>query len=394
MMGEIIDLTILDKVITDTIKHLEEGKEQISDIAETARQNRDELKENLDSIKKETLEVIEQVDVLEKEEKEARLHLMKVSRDFENYSEQDVERAYNNARDIQIQLGLLRERESQLRIRRDQMELTLRKVYQAVEKAESLVSKVGVALSYLADNLIGVGFKIEELQQKQQLGLRIIRAQEEERKRVAREIHDGPAQSMANVVLRVEICEKLLEKRPDEVRNELAGLKDIVRKSLQDVRKIIFDLRPMVLDDLGLIPALKRYISEVQEKNSLLVDFRVFGSQERMSGILEIAIFRVIQEALNNVIKHSGARMVDISLEQVPGQVNLRIKDDGCGFNADEALSGSNKDNYGLIGIRERIQLLEGSFKLITAPGKGTDLKVKIPLKSPEKQRSRKNDRN
>lgn len=394
MMGEIIDLTILDKVITDTIKHLEEGKEQISDIAETARQNRDELKENLDSIKKETLEVIEQVDVLEKEEKEARLHLMKVSRDFENYSEQDVERAYNKARDIQIQLGLLRERESQLRIRRDQMELTLRKVYQAVEKAESLVSKVGVALSYLADNLIGVGFKIEELQQKQQLGLRIIRAQEEERKRVAREIHDGPAQSMANVVLRVEICEKLLEKRPDEVRNELVGLKDIVRKSLQDVRKIIFDLRPMVLDDLGLIPALKRYISEVQEKNSLLVDFRVFGSQERMSGILEIAIFRVIQEALNNVIKHSGARMVDISLEQVPGQVNLRIKDDGCGFNADEALSGSNKDNYGLIGIRERIQLLEGSFKLITAPGKGTDLKVKIPLKSPEKQRSRKNDRN
>lgn len=394
MMGEIIDLTILDKIITDTIKHLEEGKEQISDIAETARQNRDELKENLDSIKKETLEVIEQVDVLEKEEKEARLHLMKVSRDFENYSEQDVERAYNKARDIQIQLGLLRERESQLRIRRDQMELTLRKVYQAVEKAESLVSKVGVALSYLADNLIGVGFKIEELQQKQQLGLRIIRAQEEERKRVAREIHDGPAQSMANVVLRVEICEKLLEKRPDEVRNELAGLKDIVRKSLQDVRKIIFDLRPMVLDDLGLIPALKRYISEVQEKNSLLVDFRVFGSQERMSGILEIAIFRVIQEALNNVIKHSGARMVDISLEQVPGQVNLRIKDDGCGFNADEALSGSNKDNYGLIGIRERIQLLEGSFKLITAPGKGTDLKVKIPLKSPEKQRSRKNDRN
>lgn len=394
MMGEIIDLTILDKIITDTIKHLEEGKEQISDIAETARQNRDELKENLDSIKKETLEVIEQVDVLEKEEKEARLHLMKVSRDFENYSEQDVERAYNKAWDIQIQLGLLRERESQLRIRRDQMELTLRKVYQAVEKAESLVSKVGVALSYLADNLIGVGFKIEELQQKQQLGLRIIRAQEEERKRVAREIHDGPAQSMANVVLRVEICEKLLEKRPDEVRNELAGLKDIVRKSLQDVRKIIFDLRPMVLDDLGLIPALKRYISEVQEKNSLLVDFRVLGSQERMSGILEIAIFRVIQEALNNVIKHSGARMVDISLEQVPGQVNLRIKDDGCGFNADEALSGSNKDNYGLIGIRERIQLLEGSFKLITAPGKGTDLKVKIPLKSPEKQRSRKNDRN
>jgi two-component system sensor histidine kinase DegS len=394
MMAEIIDPAILDKIITDTIKHLEDGKDQISDIAETARQNRDGLKENLDSLKRETLEVIEQVDVLEIKEKEARLHLMKVSRDFEKYTEKDVELAYNNARDIQFQLGLFRERESQLRIRRDQTELMLRKVYQAVEKAESLVSKVGVALNYLADNLISVGLKIEELQQKQQLGLRIIRAQEEERKRVAREIHDGPAQSMANVVLRAEICEKLLEKRPDEVREELAGLKDIVRKSLQDVRKIIFDLRPMVLDDLGLIPALKRYIAGVQEKSPLFINFQVSGSQERMSGTLEIAIFRVIQEALNNVIKHSGAGMADIYLEQMPEQVNLRIRDDGCGFDADEALSGTNKDSYGLIGIRERVQLLEGSFRLVTAPHQGTDLKVMIPLKPPEEQRSRKNGRN
>lgn len=386
-MTDKVDLAMLDKIINDTIKHIESGKEQISKIAETARQNRDELKESLASIKKETLEVIDQVDALEKAEKEARLHLMKVSRDFENYTEKDVELAYNKARDIQLQLGLLRERESQLRIRRDQMELTLRRMYDTVEKAELLVSKVGVALSYLANNLIGVGLKIEELQQKQQLGLRIIRAQEEERKRVAREIHDGPAQSMANVVLRVEICEKLLEKRPEDVREELLELKDVVRKSLQDVRKIIFDLRPMVLDDLGIIPALKRYIAEIQEKNTLFIDFQFRGSQERMSSTLEIAIFRVIQEALNNVLKHSGARSVTIYLEQMPGQVNVRIKDDGCGFNLDDVLNSSNNDNYGLIGIRERVQLLDGDFKLITAPNRGTDLIVKIPLKPPEQQK-------
>ncbi len=386
-MADKVDLASLDKIVNDTIKHLEVGKEQISEIAETARQNRNELKESLDSIKKETLEVIEQVDILEKKEKEARLHLMKVSREFEKYSERDVEIAYNHARDIQLQLGLLRERESQLRVRRDQMELTLRKLYETVEKAETLVSKVGVALSYLANNLIGVGLKIEELQQKQQLGLRIIRAQEEERKRVAREIHDGPAQSMANVVLRVEICEKLLEKRPEEVREELVELKEVVKKSLQDVRKIIFDLRPMVLDDLGIIPALKRYIAEIQEKNTLFIEFQALGSQERMSGTLEIAIFRVIQEALNNVLKHSGARTVNIYLEQVPGQVNVRINDDGVGFNPDEALNSSNNDNYGLIGIRERVQLLDGDFKLVTTPNKGTDLMVKIPLKPPLQQK-------
>ena len=318
---------------------------------------------------------------MEQAEKSARLYLMKVSREFDRYSEEDVKNAYNNARDIQLKLGLLREREVQLRIRRDQMEVSLRRLQDTLEKAENLVSKVSIALNFLLGNLKEMGTKLEEIQQKQQLGMRIIKAQEEERRRVAREIHDGPAQSMANVVLRVEICEKLLKIKPEEVKKELSELKGLVKESLQDVRKIIFDLRPMVLDDLGLVPALKRYIAELQERCSLHIDFQVLGNtNERLSGTLEIALFRIIQEALNNVIKHAQAKTVEVYLEQAQTQVNLRIKDDGCGFDLEKVLNNSNSDSYGLIGIRERVELLEGSFKILTAPGKGTNLLVKIPF--------------
>ncbi|NLC11288.1 MAG: histidine kinase [Firmicutes bacterium] len=376
-----MDITLLDKIIKDTVKHLEEGKQQISDIAESVRQERDSLYNNLLEIKKETLETIEQVDRLEQAEKSARLYLMKVSREFDRYSEEDVKNAYNNARDIQLKLGLLREREVQLRIRRDQMGVSLRRLQDTLEKAENLVSKVSIALNFLLGNLKEMGTKLEEIQQKQQLGMRIIKAQEEERRRVAREIHDGPAQSMANVVLRVEICEKLLKIKPEEVKKELSELKGLVKESLQDVRKIIFDLRPMVLDDLGLVPALKRYIAELQERCSLHIDFQVLGNtNERLSGTLEIALFRIIQEALNNVIKHAQAKTVEVYLEQAQTQVNLRIKDDGCGFDLEKVLNNSNSDSYGLIGIRERVELLEGNFKILTAPGKGTNLLVKIPF--------------
>lgn len=390
-MEEKVNIPMLDQIIKDTVKHLEEGKQQISDFAETAHMERQELYGSLQAVKKETLELIDQVDRKEEEEKKARLRLMEVSRDFDKYSEEDIKNAYNQARDIQIQLGLLRGQEAQMRIRRDQMDISLRRMDDYVERAENLVSTVGIALNFLMSNLVGVGLKIEEMQQRQLLGLRIIKAQEEERKRVAREIHDGPAQSMANLVLRAEICEKLLDKQPGDVRQELISLKDMVKNSLQDVRKIIFELRPMVLDDLGIIPALKRYIADFQEKNDISVDFKsTANTRVRMSGTLEIAVFRIIQEALNNVSKHSHAQSVSVHVEQVESVINIRVKDDGQGFKWEQAMDPGKTDSYGLLGMRERVELLEGEFKINTSPGQGTDIFVRIPIKEGNEKEIRK----
>lgn len=372
------DLKALDQIIKDTISAVEKSKEQIYDIAENARMEKQRVALELEDIQKRTLETIREVDELERLEKTARLRLMEVSRNFNRYTEKDIKEAYDRAKELQVKLGLLRERESQLRQRRHQLEISLRKLDETVKKAEDMVSQVGAALSLLSGNLQGISTKLEEIQQRQHLSMQVIKAQEEERRRVARDIHDGPAQSMANVILRIEICERLLEKNPAQVPKELRELKKVLKNSLQDVRKIIFDLRPMALDDLGIIPTLKRYFNEYEERTGLKVELIAFGQEKRISSAMEVAIFRVIQEAVNNAYKHAQASKVVVRLEMTPKVVNCSIKDDGVGFVVKEKM-GQDK-TFGLIGMRERIELLKGTFEINSSPGKGTEIKFQIPL--------------
>lgn len=376
------ELKQLDHVIKATISAVEQGKSQIVSIATNAREQRDELLAKLVELKKDTLDVISQVDRLEREEKLARFHLMEVNRNFARYTEKDIQNAYEEAQHVQLQLSQMREREMQHRQRRDQMEMMLRRANQTLEQAEKLESQVGMALQLLSGGLQGVGLKIDELLLRQQLSLRIIKAQEEERLRVAREIHDGPAQSMANVVLRAEICEKLMTVEPDKVRGELHDLKEMVKESLQEVRKIIFNLRPMVLDDLGIVPTLRRFIAELQKRTEMNIEFVVLGGEEeRLASVLEVAIFRIVQEALHNIQKHAGAKRCVVKLEIIAGRVNISISDDGCGFDTQNVLSAADMECFGLLGMRERVELLDGQIRIGSVPDRGTEIQVSIPVK-------------
>ncbi len=371
----------LDEVISVTVKAVEQGREQIHDIADSARLQRNDLQRRTAELKEQVLAVITEVDLLEAEEKAARIRLMEVSRNFYRYTEKDVRKAYEDAQQIQVRLSLLRERESQMRRQRDEMELMLRRMSATVEKAEKLVTQVGMALTMLAGNLQGVAVKLEEMQLRQQLSLRIIKAQEEERLRVAREIHDGPAQSMANVVLCAEICEKLMDVAPERVKDELHNLKETVRESLQEVRKIIFDLRPMVLDDLGLVPTLRRFIAEQQKRTNTAIELVVLNNDgSRIPEVLEVTVFRVVQEALNNISKHARASHALVKLELLPNKINLSVTDDGCGFDTDAALHAAGRECYGLLGMRERVELLQGVLKVSSVPGKGSAINVYIPV--------------
>jgi two-component system sensor histidine kinase DegS len=313
-------------------------------------------------------------------EKKARIRLMEVSKDFKRYTEKDIKEAYDQAYQLQVELIKWQEKEKLLRYRRDYLETSLRRLSTTVERAEKLVSQVGVVLNYLGGGLQDLGSKIGEVQQAQQMALSIIRAQEEERKRVAREIHDGPAQSMANIVMRAEFCQKLLDLHPEKVRGELAALQDLVRSSLTDIRKIIFDLRPMVLDDLGLAPAIKRYLSDNKEKYGVQIEFLFIGQQQRLESSIEVALFRIIQEAVNNIRKHAQAKNAIVKVEMLPEKVNINIKDDGIGFDLSKVMTDEKRDGYGLIGIRERVQLLEGEFNISTAPGRGTSIGISVPV--------------
>jgi two-component system sensor histidine kinase DegS len=376
----LFDPSVLDKIISETVTYIEKSQEQIYDIAENARKEYAYVNNELEEVKKSVAQLIDRVDKLNIREKRARYRLMEVSRDFTCYSEEDIKRAYDTAQKLQLELAALRGQEQLLRYKRDNLERNLRRLRDMLEKAENMMSHLGVVLKYLTKHMANLSTRIEELMQIQQLGINIIKAQEEERKRVAREIHDGPAQLLANIVMRAEYILKLMDVDPQNVRKELVALQELVRQSLQDVRKIIFDLRPMVLDDLGLVPALNRYIEDYRKQHQINAEFIFFGKQERLSPATEVALFRVVQEALNNVHKHAHAKQVLVKMEQLNNKITIMIKDDGKGFDPNLVEQSINRECYGLINMRERVQILRGEFKISSTPGKGTSITVTVPV--------------
>lgn len=215
--------------------------------------------------------------------------------------------------------------------------------------------------------------------------LEILIAIEEERKRIARDIHDGPAQSLANVVLRLEICEKLLDENPQKGKVELENLKKLVKDSLKGMRQLIFDLRPMTLDDLGLIPAIKRFLKDFESHFQISTNLLISGEEKRLNQKTETGLFRIIQEALNNVAKHSQARKVRVTIAINQRYVIINITDDGKGFEVDKVLSREySSESLGLPGIRERAELLGGKLTVKSSPGKGASITVNVPLEIKE----------
>ncbi|MCL5677281.1 MAG: sensor histidine kinase, partial [Firmicutes bacterium] len=290
---------------------------------------------------------------------------------------------YDRAREVQVALSAARAAEVALRAHRDDLERRLKALEIMAHRADTLAGNVASAMGVLTGSLRNLSVHVENIKQRRDLGLAVIKAQEEERRRVAREIHDGPAQLLANVVLRIDVCQRLVDQDLQRLRDELHQLKDLVRVSLQDVRKVIFDLRPMALDDLGLVPALRSYLKDYQERSGILPELVVAGQARRFTQAFEVAVFRLVQEALNNVWKHAQAEHAWVVLEFSDAAIRLVVKDDGVGFALSEARSeGSNR--FGLISMRERAELLQGRVQIDTAPKMGTRVSFHIPYPEDE----------
>lgn len=380
-MAKNVDVKLLNEVVEKTIGAIESGKKEIFEIAEKARSDCNEIEEELIELKKKLIVIIEEVDKLEILEKNSRRKLLLVSKNFDKYNEEDIKKAYETAKDMQVNLSLKRHEEQELIKQRTNLEMRLKRSREVVDKAETLASKVGVALGYLSGDLQDVFEQLEDIQQRQSMGIKIIKAQEQERQRVSREIHDGPAQTMANIVLKAELCERLIDLDIAKAKEQLNLLKSIVRDSLKDIRRIIYDLMPMSLDDLGLIPTIQRLILNFEKESNINVDFLVNSKGEVKESIIQLTIFRIIQEALNNIKKHSKATSVTIRLDIGLEKIYVMIIDNGIGFDVNEKVDSLNtQSGFGLYSIRERVDLLKGKININSEVGKGTKINVVIPL--------------
>ncbi|WP_437342361.1 sensor histidine kinase [Jeotgalibacillus marinus] len=378
MPANSLDARMLDMILGKMIETVDQSKLEVFEIGEKTRKEYESLVQELGQVRGKITTVIYIVDDLERRSRFARTRLAEVSHHFKDFSEEQVRQAYETAHDLQMKLSVNRQEEKQLRDRRDDLERRLQSMLETIERAENLVTQISVVLTYLNSDLKQMGAALRDAKQKQEFGIQIIEAQEEERKRLSREIHDGPAQMMANVLIRSDLIERVYkDKGAEQACIEIGNLKKMVRSTLSEVRRIIYDLRPMALDDLGLIPTLRKYLNSFEEySNGTKLSFVQIGEEFRLNPKYEVSLFRLIQESVQNALKHAHAKEITVKIESRRDRIVVVIKDNGKGFDASQKKVGS----FGLIGMRERVKLLAAEMSVNSKPGSGTIIMIQVPL--------------
>src|SRR5215469_6771763 len=224
----------------------------------------------------------------------------------------------------------------------------------------------------------------EKTEQAERLAAQVIMAQEDERRRVARELHDEAGQALTAVIIGLErglasMPEVYAADLPVQPRQLISNLRDLAARTLDEVRKLALELRPSVLDDLGLVAALRQYVRSIEERAGLATHLTVVGldeGAERLPPAVETALFRIAQEALTNAIRHARASTVQVRLRRVSGSVTLEVRDDGIGV----AASPSTGEHLGMFGMRERAHLLGGTLLVTPVSPRGTMVQVTLPL--------------
>jgi two-component system sensor histidine kinase DegS len=278
---------------------------------------------------------------------------------------EEIKMAYDSALDAQQRLFVMRGQLDKLQNDKAHLEK-----YQVV--LEQLVNNGGGESTGLSS---GAGNSSKE----QMTGIEmIVNAQEAERQRLSRQMHDGPAQALSNFILQTEIAMRLLDVDPSQAKEELGNLKASAMGTFQKVRGFIFELRPMMLDDLGLVPTLRKYADAFKEQSGMDVSVTVSGTERRLESYLEVMIFRAVQELLGNASRHSQATLVKVHLDLGSDFIRISVDDNGRGFDP-ESLKDSN--NLGLKLIRERSEMLGGKFEIDSVVGSGAKISFSVVAK-------------
>lgn len=296
---------------------------------------------------------------------QAQNYIRQFQTNFETIPREDIKEAYENLINVQQRLFTMR---GQLeKLQSDQRNL---------EK----ISRFQQQLLQLTDSVVLPTPQKRRPESDQSTVIRVIQTEEAARQSLVRKMHDGPASSLSNFILQAEICQRFFDIDVDRARTELNALKSAAASTFGHVKDFIFDLRPMMLDDLGVIPTLRRYVESFQEKVGIPVPITVTGVERRMESHIEVTVFRGVQELLNNAFVHAQATQIQVSVDLAPEAVSVVVEDNGRGFNVEEALS--NRRTIGLATLRERIEMLGGELKLQSSMGKGTRAEFHIPVES------------
>ncbi len=312
-----------------------------------------------------------EVDRLAQRNAQAAGHLKQLESNLDTVPRADLQAAYTALIDSQKRLFMMRGQLEKLQSDQHNIGRYVANLRKVAESAAAMPeSQVTPAASTAAEGEAGGQPSI----------VRIIEAQEQERQRLVRQLHDGPAQSLTNLILQAEICERVFDSDPERARSELGDLKTAVTTTFQKVRDYMFDLRPMMLDDLGLVPTLRRYVDNFNEKSSVPAMLTITGAERRFTPYKEVVIFRVIQELLANVRTHSHATRVQVVVDLGDNSIQATVEDNGSGFNVAEVLNAPQSKGIGLTTLRERVMMLGGDLRIDSTVGRGTKAALSMPI--------------
>ena len=295
-----------------------------------------------------------------------------------------IETTHRSARESTTQLKAFVEALSQrtVELAASNVELSLEITRrQEVERALKKSERHYVALLKQSDRL---------QEQLRRLSRRILSAQEDERKMISRELHDVIAQTLTGINLRLATLKKDAAVNTQGLDLNIERTQRLVEKSVQIVHQFARELRPAVLDDLGLIPALHSFMDKFTTRTGIRTRLTASGEVEQLDMARRTALFRVAQEALTNVARHAKASQVEVSIRKVPEGMCMRVADDGKSFRVKRVIESRGRKHLGLLGMRERLEMVGGGFAIESAPGQGTVIQALIPRSRPPAKKSAK----
>ena len=241
-----------------------------------------------------------------------------------------------------------------------------------------LVGSLGNFLGNAIENVQMVETIRQNRQDLRRLTEKLFQSQEDERRRIARELHDEAGQSLTAIKLGLDNLELRIPEENVTVREILSGTRKMLMRTSSEIRRLAYHLHPTLLTDLGLEPALKLYFKEIEKHSGLNIEFQMIGFRGRLEKDLETALYRFSQEAMTNTLKHSGAELFKLKIIKSFPKLIFIAEDDGVGF--DEKQVCEDKRSLGLLGMRERAQLLDGTFHVRGRPGQGTRIRIEIKM--------------
>lgn len=253
------------------------------------------------------------------------------------------------------------------------------KIKRSLDEINKKIMMMGSIIRFIQENDNNT-----QSNEDRETGLSILETQELERKRIARDLHDSTVQNLTNLVHKTEFCAKMIERDTIQVKLELMTMMENIRHTIDDMRKIIYDLRPMSIDDLGLVPTIQKFVEDNKQAYpdvSVCVEVKSEVDEMDISSVVSLTIFRIIQESCNNIYKYANATEVNIEFQFLDDSIIVEVKDNGQGFEKEEVEKrDKTTSGFGLSIMHERAQLLGGTFHIDSTVGKGTTVHLEVPI--------------